>query len=150
MPAAPRPQPDKARRTRSATLAACALAALTLASCGIDRLTGFGESGSLEPAAAEGIRATPPVELAGRWTLTSPDAETCALTLGAVAGATEGTIAPADGCPYTFFTARKWTYEDRGLVLRDHTGQTLVALSLAAPDRFQGQTTGGHAISLAR
>lgn len=136
-------------RARLAARAVAVLAGLTLASCGIDRLTSFGESPS-ETAAAEGTRALPPVELAGRWMLTSPGAESCALTLGAVSGATEGTVAPADGCPYTFFTARKWTYEERGLVIRDHTGQTLVALTPAAPDRFQGQTTGGNAIALAR
>lgn len=38
--------------------------------------------------------------------------------------ATEGTIAPGAGCPFNFFTSRKWNYTDAGLTLRDHTVQT--------------------------
>lgn len=140
-------------RTRARFFTAALLSVL-LSGCGIDRLTGFGDSSTApateQAATAENPRMAPPVDLVGRWMLSSPGTDGCALTFGAVAGATEGTIAPVGGCPYTFFTARKWTYEDRGLVIRDHTSQLLVVLAYVATDRFEGQTPVGHGIELSR
>ena len=55
------------------------------------------------------------------------------MTFGAAgAAAVEGTIAPEGGCPGKFFTSRKWTYDQAGLTMRDHTGQPLAQLSEAA------------------
>jgi hypothetical protein len=97
-----------------------------------------------------GSRTPPPVNMAGRWTLTSPGGGGCAMNFGASAGAAEGTIAPEGGCPGNFFTSRKWAYEDNGLVIRDHTGQPLARLALGSTGRFDGQATGGQAVSLGR
>ena len=97
-----------------------------------------------------GPRTPPPVNMAGRWTLTSSGGGGCAMNFGGAAGAAEGTIAPEGGCPGNFFTSRKWAYEDNGLVIRDHTGQPLARLALGSTGRFDGQATGGQPISLAR
>jgi Protease inhibitor Inh len=122
-----------------------------LAGCGGgDRLTvDNGASGS--PAgAASSAGAVPPSDLAGRWTLSSTGTASCAMTLGAVPGATEGTIAPAGGCPFNFFTSRKWGYSEAGLTIRDHNAQTLAQLTPAGPNRFEGKTTAGQPIALSR
>ena len=64
--------------------------------------------------------------------------------------ATEGTIAPAGGCPFNFFTSRKWSYSDAGLTLRDHNAQALAQLSPAGPNRFEGKTGAGQDVALSR
>ena len=145
-----------------------------LAACAADRVSfsglGGGSSNSgntstgTEPLAAapttpvtgaplaiqNGPRTPPPVNMAGRWTLTSPGSGGCAMNFGATAGAAEGTIAPEGGCPGNFFTSRKWAYEENGLVIRDHTGQPLARLAFGSTGRFDGQATGGQVVSLAR
>jgi hypothetical protein len=95
-------------------------------------------------------RRPPPVSMTGRWTLSSPGAGTCAMNFGGAPGAAEGTIAPEGGCPGSFFTSRKWAFEESGLVIRDHTGQALAQLAFAPPGRFDGQATTGQAVNLAR
>ena len=136
--------------------------ACALAGCA-ERLS-FGGTGGTEPLAAAptgpvtsaplptqgGPRTPPPVNMAGRWTLTSGGSGGCAMNFGGAAGAAEGTIAPEGGCPGNFFTSRKWAYEENGLVIRDHTGQPLARLALGGAGRFDGQATGGQAVSLAR
>src|SRR5262245_23738059 len=94
--------------------------------------------------------AAPPTNLAGKWTLSSSGAGSCAMTLGAQPDAIEGTIAPAGGCPYNFFTSRKWSHTTAGLVIRDHNAQTLAQLSPAGTDRFEGKTSASQDISLSR
>jgi hypothetical protein len=125
---------------------------------------GAGSSGAAQPLAAaptgpvsggplarpDAARRPPPVSMAGRWTLTSPGAGTCAMNFGGAPGAAEGTIAPEGGCPGNFFTSRKWVFEETGLVIRDHTGQTLAQLAFAPPGRFDGQAATGQPINLAR
>jgi hypothetical protein len=64
--------------------------------------------------------------------------------------ATEGSIAPSGGCPFNFFTSRKWSYTDAGLTLRDHTAQALAQLTPAGPNRFEGKTGSGQEIALSR
>ena len=64
--------------------------------------------------------------------------------------APEGTIAPEGGCPGNFYTSRKWTFDQTGLVIRDHNGQPLAQLALAGPGRFEGKATAGAAVTLAR
>lgn len=73
----------------------------------------------------------------------------CVMALGDAAGATEGSVAPAGGCPGNFFTSRKWTFEHDRLIIRDHKGQVLAELSLTN-GRFEGKATNGEAVSLAR
>src|SRR5215831_15942155 len=90
----------------------------------------------------------PPIDLSGRWRLAAAGGG-CLMTLGATAGAAEGTIAPAGGCPGNFFTSRKWTFEHEALIIRDHKNETLAELSFSA-GRFQGQASGGGSITLAR
>jgi hypothetical protein len=138
------------RRTTLFLIAACSI---LVAGCGNDRF-GLGSS-SAEPPAAEtakgpGARVAPPVNLAGRWTLSSPGGGSCAFTLTATPDATEGTIAPGGGCPLNFFTSRKWTSEETGLVIRDHNGQSLAQLPQTAPNRFEGTATAGQTIVLSR
>jgi hypothetical protein len=72
------------------------------------------------------------------------------MTFGANANASEGTIAPAGGCPFNFYTSRKWTYTEAGLTIRDHTAQTLAQLAPAGPNRFEGKTGAGQDIALSR
>ena len=92
----------------------------------------------------------PPVNMAGRWTLNSPGAGTCAMNFAGAQGAAEGTIAPEGGCPGNFFTSRKWVFEQNGLVIRDHTGKALAQLAVVSPSRLDGQATTGQPVMLAR
>ncbi|MGB9114115.1 AprI/Inh family metalloprotease inhibitor, partial [Bradyrhizobium sp.] len=104
--------------------------ALLLAACsGSDRLA---VNGGAPTAPAGGpAAAAPSVSLAGRWTLSSTGTGSCAMTFGANPDATEGAIAPAGGCPFNFFTSRKWTYTEAGLTIRDHNAQALAQLTPA-------------------
>jgi len=96
------------------------------------------------------VAAPPPVNLAGKWTLSATGAGSCAMTFGAQPEAVEGTIAPAGGCPYNFFTSRKWSYTSSGLMIRDHNAQTLAQLVPAGDARFEGKTSAGQDIALFR
>ena len=138
---------------RVATLLILTSTALLAACSGSDRFSWDSSSSSSPPisaAPAGGAPAAPPVSLAGRWTLSATGASSCAMTFGANANATEGTIAPAGGCPFNFYTSRKWTYTEAGLTIRDHTAQTLAQLAPAGPNRFEGKTSSGQDIALSR
>ena len=103
------------------------------------------------PVATGPAATVPPVTMAGKWTLSAVGAGSCKMTFGATqADVTEGTIAPAGGCPFNFFTSRKWTYTSAGLTIRDHTGQTLAQLAPAGGDRFEGKTGAGQDVALSR
>ena len=128
---------------------------LLLAACsGSDRLgmNSGASAGSATPAAPASPPAVPPpVSLAGRWTLSSTGTGSCAMTFGAgQQEATEGTIAPGGGCPFNFFTSRKWTYTDAGLTIRDHNAQALAQLTPAGSNRFEGKTGSGQDVALFR
>jgi hypothetical protein len=131
------------------------ICALLLAACGgADRMT-LGSGVDSPPAAASPALAPaakpPPTNMAGRWTLSAPGSTSCGMTFGANSPeATEGTVAPAGGCPFNFFTSRKWTYTDAGLTLRDHTAQALAQLAPAGPNRFEGKTNAGQEVALSR
>jgi hypothetical protein len=131
------------------------LCAALLAACsGSDRFS-LGSSSNSPPAgggapASNAAAVAPPVGLEGRWTLTSTGTSSCAMTFGAKANATEGTIAPAGGCPFNFYTSRKWTYAETGLTIRDHNAQSLAQLAPAGPNRFEGSTAAGQDIVLSR
>jgi hypothetical protein len=140
--------------TRIATISTLICTALLAACSGSDRFTW--DSGSPSSPASSGAPASgspavaPPLNLAGRWTLSSTGTNSCAMTFGANPNATEGTIAPAGGCPFNFYTSRKWTYGETGLTIRDHNAQTLAQLAPAGPNRFEGKTGSGQDIALSR
>jgi Protease inhibitor Inh len=139
--------------TRIAALSILACTALLAACSGSDRFTWDSGSSSSPPsggAAASGSPAAPPLNLAGRWTLSSTGTGSCAMTFGVTPNATEGTIAPAGGCPFNFYTSRKWTYAETGLTIRDHNAQTLAQLAPAGPNRFEGRTSSGQDVALSR
>jgi Protease inhibitor Inh len=140
--------------TRIATFSTLICTALLAACSGSDRFTW--DSGSPSSPASSGAPASgsaavaPPLNLAGRWTLSSTGTTSCAMMFGANPNATEGTIAPAGGCPFNFYTSRKWTYGETGLTIRDHNAQTLAQLAPAGPNRFEGKTSSGQDIALSR
>ena len=72
------------------------------------------------------------------------------MTFGANPNATEGSIAPAGGCPFNFFTSRKWTYSQAGLAIRDHHAQVLAQMMPAGANRFEGKTGAGQDVALSR
>jgi Protease inhibitor Inh len=121
------------------------LATLLLAGCWSTDRPAVESAASAAPAGV-----APPTNLAGKWTLSSAGAGSCAMTFGAQPEASEGTIAPAGGCPFNFFTSRKWSYTTAGLVIRDHNAQTLAQLSPAGDGRFEGRTSAGQDITLSR
>jgi Protease inhibitor Inh len=125
------------------------LAALSVAGCGGGGgVAGLGSPSSSEPASAQ--PSPPPVNIAGRWLLSSPGRGQCNMTFSAAsAAAADGTIAPEGGCPGKFFTSRKWTYDAFGLVIRDHTGAALARLSAAGPG-FDGKAAAGEPVTLMR
>jgi len=138
---------------RIATLSVVVCASLLAACSGSARMPWGGGSDS-PPAAnspAGPAAKPPPVNMAGRWTFSAPGSTSCAMTFGANnPDATEGTIAPGGGCPFNFFTSRKWSYTDAGLTLRDHNAQALAQLTSAGPNRFEGKTGSGQEIALSR
>jgi Protease inhibitor Inh len=91
----------------------------------------------------------PPVDLAGKWRLAAAGGGACTMTFGGSTGASDGSIAPAGGCPGSFFTSRKWSYEHNNLIIRNHKGEVLVELSYAN-GHFEGPSVGGGMVSLAR
>jgi hypothetical protein len=94
--------------------------------------------------------APPPVDLSGKWKLSVAGSGGCVMTLGDNPGATDGSVAPAGGCPGNFFTSRKWTYEHDKLIIRNHKSEVLVELSFDNGS-FAGQgISGGGTITLAR
>ena len=97
-----------------------------------------------------GARSAPPEPMGGRWQLAAPGVSQCNMTFGGSPGEGEGTIAPEGGCPGNFYTSRKWTFERGALVIRDHNGQPLGQLALAAPGRFDGKATNGQPVTLTR
>jgi hypothetical protein len=130
---------------------ALVMTAIMLAGCGGMSLGTSSEPSPPAPAArALAPQARPLADMAGRWMLASPAAGTCAMNFSGPPGATEGTIAPEGGCPGKFFTSRRWTFDQDGLVIRNHTGDTLARLAMPAPRRFEGQATTGETLSLTR
>jgi hypothetical protein len=104
---------------------------------------------SAEPPPSPSPPAPPPIDLAGKWRLSAAGGASCLMTFGDNPGATEGSIAPAGGCPGNFFTSRKWTFEHGALIIRDYKGQPLLQLSYSA-DHFEGQSSNGTSLTLSR
>jgi hypothetical protein len=101
------------------------------------------------PAPPPPTPTPPPVDVAGKWRLSVAGSSACTVTLGSSTGASDGSVAPAGGCPGNFFTSRKWSYENDKLVIRNHKGEVLVQLSFAS-GHFEGQAAGGGAVTLTR
>src|SRR3984957_11484599 len=139
---------------RLVTLPVIACALLLAACSGSDRMMLGGSDNppaSTNVAPAGSAAKPPPVNLAGGSRLSAPGSTSCAMTFGATTpDATEGTIAPGGGCPFNFFTSRKWSYTEAGLTLRDHNAQSLAQLTPAGPNRFEGKTGAGQEIALSR
>jgi hypothetical protein len=94
--------------------------------------------------------APPPVDLAGKWKLSAATGGACVMTFGNTPNTVNaGTIAPAGGCPGSFFTSRKWSFEDTMLDIRDNKGTVLAQLSFA-DGGFGGKDAGGGAVTLVR
>jgi hypothetical protein len=85
----------------------------------------------------------------GRWTLAAPNAPSCGLEFGGVPGARSGTVAPDGGCPDNFYKSRRWTMEGGALTITDEENEALAQLKPAGT-RFEGQSTAGVPVSLAR
>jgi hypothetical protein len=102
------------------------------------------------PASTGPNGATAPAGLAGKWTLAIPGGGSCVMNFGAQPDATEGTIAPAGGCPSHISTGRKWSTSAAGLVIRDQKAETLAQLSPVGPDRYEGRTSDGQELTLSR
>jgi hypothetical protein len=123
---------------------AALLASLLAAGCSGAPFGDTGSSGAPVAAAPAG----PPVNMAGRWRLVSANGGACGMTFTAAAG--EGTIAPEGGCPANFFTSRHWVFEQRALVIQDHTRKPLIALKQNAAGRFEGELANREVIWLER
>jgi Protease inhibitor Inh len=89
----------------------------------------------------------PPIDLAGRWHFTAAAGGGCFMTIGEAPGAAQGTIAPEGGCPGSFFTSRKWTFEHSNLIIHDHKGEPLASLSFTG-GHFEGQDNSGGTVTL--
>jgi Protease inhibitor Inh len=91
----------------------------------------------------------PPIDMGGKWRLSAAAGGACTMTFGNAPAATQGTIAPAGGCPDNFYTSRKWTYERDMLVIHDHKGEALGQLSFTG-GHFEGQAANGGTLTLSR
>jgi len=105
---------------------------------------------SSTPVSVAPTQGPPPTSLDGKWTLSASGAGSCVMNFTAQPDAIDGAIAPAGGCPFDFYTSRKWDYAAARLVIRDHKQQVLAQLSPIGPDRFEGRTSDGQDIQLAR
>jgi len=138
-------------RRAAQALAAVAVLAV-LAGCASTNPFGGTKSepqASAAPAPPPPPPQPPPVDLAGRWRLAAPGSGGCFMNFGHAPGAVQGTIAPEGGCPGSFFTSRKWTFERNTLIIRNHKDEPLALLSFSG-GRLEGHETGGAPLSLSR
>ena len=91
----------------------------------------------------------PNTDMTGRWMLSAPNAPPCGMEFGGAPGAHEGTIMPDGGCPENFFMSRRWALDHDALVINDKESNPLARLNTAC-GRFEGQSTAGTPVSLAR
>jgi hypothetical protein len=144
---------------------AALLMLITLCACGGGSLFGSKPEPPAPPPPppAPPPPAPPPVDMAGRWRLSAIPGRACFMNFAdtqspagtpsapdgvaappapAPAFAIQGTIAPEGGCPGSFFTSRKWTFEHGMLIIRDFKNQPLAQLSYSG-DHFEGQDANG-------
>lgn len=142
-----------------ALLVAPLLAPLALCGCSGGNLLGTQPEpapATAPPAPAPPPPAPPPIDLAGRWQFSAASGGSCFMTFADAANtpaqdeaAPQGTIAPEGGCPGSFFTSRKWTFEHGALIMRDFKGKPLAQLSYTG-GRFEGQDASLGALSLSK
>jgi Protease inhibitor Inh len=133
---------------RSATLPLLLVSSLLAGCWSIDRPAIQGGTASAAPAGD--APGAPPKNLGGKWTLAAPGADSCAMNFTAPPDAIEGTIAPDRGCPFNFFTSRKWSYTAASLIIHDHNALPLARLSPVGPDRYEGRSSDGQEVTLSR
>ena len=128
------------------------LALLALAGCGSDR-GGFDWAGSKPVPATPAMAqpAPPPVNLAGRWLLSSPGRGQCHMTFAAPGPtASDGTIRRKAAAPANSSPAANGRYEQE----RPHASATTTGnrwRSFPAPARrFEGKAASGEPITLTR
>jgi protease inhibitor Inh len=91
----------------------------------------------------------PETGMAGRWIMAAPNAPTCGMNFIGPAGARSGNVSPEGGCPGNLFLSRRWMFEADVLVIDDDENNPLARLN-AAGGRYEGQSTAGLSVSLAR
>ena len=116
------------------------LALLTLTACA-------GEQVSLGSSAA--TRAPGDSSMPGRWILSVPNAPSCGLEFAGTPGVRTGKVAPDGGCPSAFYMSRRWAMEGDSLTITDDERRPLAQLK-ANGARFEGRSTGGVPVTLAR
>jgi hypothetical protein len=122
---------------------------LVLSACtSTERLGGGPEQAAAPTAPPPPTLSPPPVDLIGKWRLSVAGGSACSVTFGGSTGASDGSVAPAGGCPGSFFTSRKWSYENDKLVIRNHKGEVLTQLTFVS-GHFEGQAAAGP-VTLAR
>ena len=147
--------PDPATAAAACVLFAGLLAGL--GGCSGTSLIGGGPDPQETPApvAAAPVPAPPPLDLAGRWQLSAAAGGACIMNFGNAPGASpqspasQGTIAPAGGCPGNFFTSRKWTFENGMLIIHDFKGKQLAQMSYLG-GHFEGHDASGSALTLSK
>jgi hypothetical protein len=135
--------------TTAAMILALIPVAAGLNGCTSSERLGGGPDQTATPPPPPPQPSPPPVDLAGKWRLAAAGGGACTMTFGGSTGASDGSIAPAGGCPGSFFTSRKWSFEHNNLIIRNHKGEVLVELSYAN-GHFEGPSVGGGMVSLAR
>jgi hypothetical protein len=116
------------------------LALLTMTGCAGERL-------SLGSSAA--TRTPGESSMPGRWILRAPNAPSCGLEFAGTPGVRNGKIAPDGGCPSAFYMSRRWAMEGDALTITDDESRPLAQFK-ANGARFEGQSTGGVPVTLAR
>jgi hypothetical protein len=87
--------------------------------------------------------------MAGRWILAAPNAPTCGLNFTGAQTSRTGNVSPEGGCPGNFYLSRHWALEVDALVINDEENNPLARLNSAGA-RFEGKSTAGISVSLAR
>jgi hypothetical protein len=100
-----------------------------------------------EPFAAQAPAAS--AGMPGRWILSAPNAPSCGMGFEGEPGAQQGTVQPEGGCPGNLFMSRHWALAQNTLTIADGEERPLATLTLAK-DRFQGTSSAGVPITLAR
>ncbi|HTV37915.1 MAG TPA: AprI/Inh family metalloprotease inhibitor [Xanthobacteraceae bacterium] len=146
----------RTREGGKAKAVAALLALAVLSACSASNL--FGGQPEPSPAAAPAASAPtpPPVDLSGRWQFSVASGGSCFMNFTEVArtpaqeeATPQGTIAPEGGCPGSFFTSRKWTFERGTLIMRDFKGKQLAQLSYVGA-HFEGHDSSGSALTLSK
>ena len=114
-----------------------AFIALALAGC----------AGTLGNQASSGAQSD--MSMPGRWMLSAPNAPICGMNFNAAAGAQQGSVVAEGGCPEKFYLSRRWTLDGGALTINDEDNQPLARLNFT-DGRYQGQTSAGTPITLAR